>query len=114
VRSNDEKRSDTAMSDERPPAARESREEYLKRVNSTHGTPLKKQGRWAKAVEEGRMRGKPISQAGTRTESGLACPRCGGTSFKSKRSAAGKVGFGLLAPKTQVRCETCGMTFKRG
>lgn len=50
-----------------------------------------------------------------------ACPRCGGRSFKAKRSALGKsVGalFGgigiLLAPKSEVRCESCGQTFKRG
>jgi hypothetical protein len=97
----------------------ESREEYLKRINATR-LPVpkktrKKTGFWSKAAEEGRMRGSKISKVGARTDAGaLACPRCKGTSFKSKRSGAGKAGFGLLAAKTQVRCETCGLTFKRG
>lgn len=43
-----------------------------------------------------------------------ACPRCGGTSFKSKRSLGGKVALGVLAPKTEVRCESCGKKFRRG
>lgn len=42
------------------------------------------------------------------------CPRCGGTAFKAKRSVKGKVAGGLLAPKTQVKCTTCGLMFKRG
>lgn len=58
---------------------------------------------------------KKISKAGDRTEAGgLSCPKCGGTSFKSKRSLKGKVGAGVLAPKTRVKCETCGKQFKRG
>jgi len=43
-----------------------------------------------------------------------ACPKCGGSQFKAKRSAMGKIGLGLLAPKTQVRCVTCGTTYRRG
>lgn len=49
------------------------------------------------------------------------CPRCGGTTFKAKRSGFGKGlgavfgGIGILAaPKSQTRCETCGLTFRRG
>jgi hypothetical protein len=49
------------------------------------------------------------------------CPRCGGTSFKAKRRASEKFALGLvflpaaaLAPKSLVRCETCGMEFVRG
>lgn len=41
------------------------------------------------------------------------CPRCGGLDFKAKRSVKGKVGLGLLAPKSQVRCVACGLMFKR-
>jgi len=43
-----------------------------------------------------------------------ACPKCGGSQFKAKRSAMGKLGLGVLAPKTQVRCVTCGTTYRRG
>jgi uncharacterized protein with PIN domain len=42
------------------------------------------------------------------------CPRCGGAAFKAKRSKKGKVSAGLLAPKTQVKCTTCGTMYKRG
>lgn len=49
------------------------------------------------------------------------CPRCGGPQFKAKRSKKGKAAgavagvLGILAaPKTQVRCESCGLMFKRG
>jgi DNA-directed RNA polymerase subunit RPC12/RpoP len=55
-----------------------------------------------------------ISKVGVKSAGGLACPKCGGVTFKSKRSAAGKVGFGLLAAKTRVRCETCGAQFTPG
>ena len=56
------------------------------------------------------------------TESGtLACPKCGGTQFTAKRSSKGKmIGFatlgvgGLLAPKSEVKCVTCGTMFRRG
>jgi hypothetical protein len=50
-----------------------------------------------------------------------ACPKCGGTQFTAKRSKKGKVGLGVVAlpliafaPKSQVKCVTCGTTFKRG
>jgi uncharacterized C2H2 Zn-finger protein len=62
-----------------------------------------------------------LSAVGAKTEGGIACPRCGGTQFTAKRSNTGKaVGFatlgvgGLIAPKSQVKCVTCGMKFKRG
>lgn len=57
-----------------------------------------------------------LSKAGGRGVDGtLRCPKCGGTNFKAKRSAKGKLlgGF-LLAPKSRVKCETCGKQFKRG
>jgi hypothetical protein len=42
------------------------------------------------------------------------CPNCGGQQFTAKRSVIGKLGFGVLAAKSQVRCVTCGTVFKRG
>ncbi len=51
----------------------------------------------------------------------LACPKCGGTQFKAKRSARGKVigtvtlGVGgVLAPKSRVRCVACKTECLRG
>ena len=62
-----------------------------------------------------------LSKVGNTTSGTLACPKCGGTQFTAKRSAKGKViGFttlgvgGLIAPKSQVKCVTCGTMFKRG
>ncbi len=54
------------------------------------------------------------------TEHGIQCPNCGGTEFSQKRSKKGKTlwvvaaPLVLLAPKSQVRCSTCGTMFKRG
>lgn len=56
---------------------------------------------------------KKISKVG-QTDNGLRCPKCGGASFKAKRSLKGKVAAGVLAPKSRVKCETCGKVFKRG
>ena len=62
-----------------------------------------------------------LSSVGAKTNHGLSCPNCGGTQFTAKRSNTGKViGFatlgvgGLIAPKSQVKCVTCGLKFKRG
>jgi DNA-directed RNA polymerase subunit RPC12/RpoP len=65
---------------------------------------------------------KKLSKAGDHGDDGtLRCPKCGGTNFTAKRSTKAKilggvtVGVGaLLAPKSRVRCVTCGETFKRG
>ncbi len=81
--------------------------------------PFSEEGRKIEKEKRERMRAagnaRKISQAGTRTAGGvLACPKCGGTSFKSKRSAGGKMTAGVLAPKTRVRCETCGAQYLRG
>ena len=61
-----------------------------------------------------------LAEVGNQTQAGLACPRCGGTQFTAKRSAKGKaIGFatlgvgGLIAPKSRVKCVTCGMMFLR-
>lgn len=55
-----------------------------------------------------------LSSVGAKTGHGLACPKCGGTQFKAKRSMGGKVMVGVFAPKSHVRCVTCGLEFKRG
>jgi hypothetical protein len=55
-----------------------------------------------------------LSATGVRTVGGLACPRCGGTNFTAKRSADGVLLGGVFAPKSQVKCVTCGKIFKRG
>lgn len=43
-----------------------------------------------------------------------ACPKCGGTQFREQRSAMGIVVAGLLAPRSNVSCVTCGTKYKRG
>ena len=67
------------------------------------------------------MRRKKISKAGNNNGDGIACPKCGGTQFTAKRSMKAKtlgvatVGVGAaVAPKSQVKCVTCGKMFKRG
>jgi hypothetical protein len=55
-----------------------------------------------------------ISKVGVQGGAGLQCPKCGGTQFKAKRSAGGKMALGVLAPKTRVRCVTCGTQYTRG
>jgi hypothetical protein len=42
------------------------------------------------------------------------CPKCGGLSFKAKRSGLGKLGFGVLARKTRTKCQSCGYQMRRG
>lgn len=63
----------------------------------------------------------PISTTGDRSSGALACPKCGGTQFKAKRSKGAKalliptVGMGaLLAKKSRVKCVTCGTEYMRG
>jgi ribosomal protein S27AE len=88
---------------------------------------------WPRLTEAEKAHGAPpdysgfgnrqrLSAVGRRTQSGaLTCPHCGGTQFTAKRSMTGKtIGWatlgvgGLLAPKSQVKCVTCGTMFKRG
>lgn len=54
-----------------------------------------------------------LVKAGVQTQGGLACPNCGGTSFRPHRSLKGKLVLGLLAPKSRVECVACGKEFKR-
>lgn len=67
------------------------------------------------------MSRKKISRAGQTAGGTLACPKCGGASFKAKRSLPSKIitvcTFGLatlIVPKRWVKCQTCGATYKRG
>lgn len=76
-----------------------------------------------------------LSAVGVRTDSGLACPRCGGAQFKTKRSVKWKAGLaggaaltalsaGAWAPvliasaatakPKWVVCVTCGEVYNRG
>lgn len=77
-------------------------------------------GDWSTMTQEqtGRER---LSEVGKDDDGTLRCPKCGGQQFTAKRSKKGKiigvatVGVGaLLAPKSQVKCVTCGTMFKRG
>lgn len=53
-------------------------------------------------------------------EDGNACPKCGGSEFKTKRSSKHRLGVALTGPAallksgSQVRCVTCGTIYKRG
>ena len=67
------------------------------------------------------MSRKQIGQVGNQGPGGLACPNCGGTSFKAKRSLPAKVGTGVtfgvgaaVIPKRWVKRQTCGTVYKRG
>jgi hypothetical protein len=62
-----------------------------------------------------------ISEVGTQVPGGLACPKCGGTQFKARRSNTKRVTLAATAAiatpltrQTQVQCVTCGTKFKRG
>jgi hypothetical protein len=58
-----------------------------------------------------------LTDIATPGEDGPKCPKCGGTQFTAKRAKKGfvLVGVGaLVAPKSQLKCVTCGTMFKRG
>jgi len=61
-----------------------------------------------------------LSRVGDRSGGGLACPKCGGNQFKAKRSRGVKVALAPVAiliaaaPKTRVKCVTCGEEYLRG
>lgn len=60
---------------------------------------------------------KPISSVGEKTAAGLACPKCGGTQFKTGRKTSTKLTFGassMLGQAHFVRCVTCGTRYRRG
>ncbi len=81
-----------------------------------HGRPV----RHVPAYSDSLGQRQQLSQAGVHTEQGIRCPNCGGTSFSQKRSKKGKslwvvaAPLVLIAPKSQIRCDTCGTMFKRG
>jgi hypothetical protein len=56
-----------------------------------------------------------MSQVGTTFHSNYrpVCSRCQGTSFRAKRSAAGKMVAGALAAKTRLKCNGCGAEYDR-
>lgn len=62
-----------------------------------------------------------ISKVGATSSGVLACPKCGGAQFKTRRSAKHRTAMittvgvaGLLKSGSQVRCTTCGTIYKRG
>ena len=79
----------------------------------------KAERRLAAASPGDRVRAE-ISQVGDRTPAGLACPKCGGTNFKAKRSRGAKILLAPIpiaiaaAPKSRVKCVTCGTEYQRG
>jgi ssDNA-binding Zn-finger/Zn-ribbon topoisomerase 1 len=98
---------------------------FLDKLNDAHNRALDfNESVQAKQMElkaKKAPKGRKISEVGTQTAAGLQCPKCGGTQFKAKRSAFGKtVGavialpLAALAPKTRVKCVTCGTTYHRG
>ncbi len=102
-------------------------ESVLTNMQTKHGVVPRPSGESvrnpvAPKIYKGRMGSRePISAVGDQSSGGLACPKCGGAQFTAKRSNKGKLfGFmivgvgGLIAPKSQVKCVTCGTMFKRG
>ena len=58
----------------------------------------------------------PLSTVGRPTNRGLACPKCGGTSFVPRRKTSTKVAVGVLSLAGRphnVECVTCGTLYKR-
>ena len=89
------------------------REIYLHEVNVHNKTATKART----SGNAGKSKGQRISTVAHRTDAGLACPKCGGVQFTTKRSFKQKAALGLasLAVKgSQVRCVTCGTVYKRG
>lgn len=79
-------------------------------------------------AKPGRKVDAPISKVADRSSGTLACPKCGGTQFKAKRSTKSRAGIvagsavtlgvGLVAAaatkQTRVKCVTCGTEYQRG
>jgi len=103
---------------------------YRETMSGTGPSPTQPRAGSAKQPYSGKIGGRErVSKVGDRTGDSreLKCPNCGGTNFKAKRSIKGKLGMAAagvtvvggplvaaLAPKTQVKCVTCGTMFKRG
>jgi hypothetical protein len=71
----------------------------------------------------------PISVVGDQSHLGLACPKCGGSQFKAKRSGKARAGIAVttvvtggiggvaaagVTRQTKVKCVTCGTEYQRG
>jgi hypothetical protein len=74
----------------------------------------------ATSTSSGRSKER-LSEVGDTSSGVLTCPRCGGAGFQAKRSRGAKLALGvtvgvgaLLAPKTRVKCTTCGTEYRRG
>jgi len=83
----------------------------------------RKAGKLSHQLDRGGRVSARISTVGTKSEAGgLACPRCGGTHFKARRSRAARYGGGvtlgvatlLVTKQKQVTCVTCGTRYDRG
>jgi hypothetical protein len=86
----------------------ESREEYLKRINSTKlpAQPMQK------SVFGGTPKYKTVPKP-----DGVPTCTCGSNQFKAKRKTSTKALFGVasLAGKAQhIECVVCGALYKRG
>lgn len=73
---------------------------------SSEGAERRKAQRAATRTASARPRFSTVAEDGK-------CPKCGSTSLTPKRSVAGKLGLGVFAPKSQVRCDGCGTTYTR-
>jgi hypothetical protein len=60
------------------------------------------------------LKANRISVVGVHGPSGLECPNCASTEFAAHRTIGGIFLLSFLAPKTRVRCESCGKRFTRG
>jgi len=81
----------------------------------------RKAGKLSNQLSKGGRVNARISTVGTKSEAGLACPRCGGSHFKARRSRAARYAGGatlgvgaLLIKQKQVTCVTCGTRYDRG
>jgi DNA-directed RNA polymerase subunit RPC12/RpoP len=65
-------------------------------------------------VRQNNKQNNTITKRGVHGAAGLQCPHCGGTQFQAVRSAGGMMAIGVFAPKSRVKCVTCGTKFFRG
>lgn len=128
VHSRSERRRLDAMTDEERAAV--LTEKALRRYRATVQAQASHQKARTKAIANGDTKGMKISQVANRPSGGgLACPRCGGTSFKARRTGAARGGItaatlttgglgGLagaaVTRQKRVQCATCGNQYGRG
>lgn len=83
-------------------------------------SPSAREGRAVLVEERALVRERsrlPLSMVGAQAGGGLACPKCGGQSFRAHRRLSTKLTFGvvsLLGNARRVRCVTCGTDYARG